>query len=602
MKYIRNFCILAHIDHGKSTLADRLLESTNTISRKNIRKQNQYLDNLEIERKRGITIKSHPIQMEYTIENQTYILNLIDTPGHVDFSYEVERSLSACEGVLLLVDATKGIQAQTLAKISLAVKTKKIIIPIINKIDLPSLNLEDLKKEMCYFLKCNLPDILCISAKTGLGIKELIYNLIKKIPAPLGNKKDHLQALIFDSVYNSFRGVQISFRIINGEIYKGQKLKFLSNNNQYYAHEIGIFKNTNISKQKISTGNVGYLIPGIKNPSEIQIGDTLTDATNTNSKALNVFKNKQPILYAGIYPTNPKKYKDLKTSLEKLHLNDSSLFFIPENTDTFGLGFRCGFLGSLHMEIIKERLEKEYHLKVILTIPNVIYKITLKNQDVKLINSPKSLPDKNKIAYFEEPYVIANIFTRYEFLGPIIDLVIHKRGKLLDQRYLSNYKIVLVFEIPFSEIIIDFYDSIKSLSKGYAYFNYEKIHYKKSDLVKINFLINRIVIDAFSILIERSKSLILAKKICNNLYNVIPKKQVEIPIQATIDNKVVVRMNIKPIRKDVTSKCYGGDISRKRKLLEKQKIGKQKMRLIGNLGLPKSIIRSVLTINCLKRL
>ncbi|MGX7591243.1 translation elongation factor 4 [Candidatus Karelsulcia muelleri] len=596
MKYIRNFCILAHIDHGKSTLADRLLEYTNTISRKKIRTKNQYLDNLEIERKRGITIKSHPIQMEYTIENKKYILNLIDTPGHVDFSYEVERSIYACEGVLLLVDATKGIQSQTISKISLALKTKKIIIPIINKIDLPSLNLEDLKKEMCYFLKCNLHDILCISAKQGIGIKELIYNLIKKIPSPLGNKKDNLQALIFDSVYNSFSGVQIYFRIINGEIYKGQKLKFLSNQKQYYAHEIGILKNTNISKNKISTGNVGYLIPGIKNPSEIKIGDTLTDATNPNYKALHVFKTKKPILYAGIYPTNQNQYKYLKTSLEKLHLNDSSLFFIPENTETFGLGFRCGFLGSLHMEIIKERLEKEYNLKVILTIPNVGYKITLKNKDVKLINSPKSLPDKNQIAYFEEPYVKTNIFTRYEFIGPIIDLVINKRGKLLDQRYLSNYKIVLVFEIPFSEIIIDFYDSIKSLSKGYAYFKYENIHYKKSDLVKINFLINRRVIDAFSILIERSKSLSLAKKICNNLYNVIPNKQFEIPIQATIDNKVVFRMNIKPIRKDVTSKCYGGDISRKRKLLEKQKIGKKNMRLIGNIFLPKSIIRSVLTI------
>ncbi|MGX7592925.1 translation elongation factor 4 [Candidatus Karelsulcia muelleri] len=600
MKYIRNFCIIAHIDHGKSTLADRLLEYTNTISREKIRKNNQYLDNLEIERKRGITIKSHPIQMEYTLDKKKYILNLIDTPGHVDFSYEVERSLSVCEGVLLVVDATKGIQSQTISKISLAVKTKKRIIPIINKIDLPSMNLEYLKKEMCYLLKCKLQDILCISAKQGKGIKEVISNLIQKIPDPLGNKKDNLQALIFDSVYNSFSGVQLYFRIINGEIYKGQKIKFLSNQKQYYANEIGILKNKNISRNKLSTGNVGYLIPGIKNPSEIQIGDTLTDAKKPNYKALNVFKKKQPILYAGIYPKNQKKYKDLKTSLEKLYLNDSSLFFCPENTDTFGLGFRCGFLGSLHMEIIKERLEKEYNLKVILTIPNVRYKITLKNKDVQLINSPKSLPDKNKISYFEEPYVKTKIFIRYEFIGTIIDLVLQKRGKLLYQRYLSPSNIVLVFELPCSEIIIDFYDSIKSLSKGYAYIKYENIHYKKSDLVQINFLINRRVLDAFSLLTARNKALSLAKKICNNLYNVIPKKQFEIPIQATIDNKVVCRMNIKPLRKNVTYKCAGGDISRKRKLLAKQKLGKKTLRLIGNMVLPKSIIRSVLTIKTCK--
>ncbi|MGX7592652.1 translation elongation factor 4 [Candidatus Karelsulcia muelleri] len=600
MKYIRNFCIIAHIDHGKSTLADRLLEYTNTISRQQIIKQNQYLDNLEIERQRGITIKSHPIQMEYTLENKQYILNLIDTPGHVDFSYEVERSISACEGVLLLVDATKGIQAQTIAKIALAVKTHKIIIPIINKIDLPSLNLDSLKKEMCYLLKCNRHDILCLSAKQGIGIKELIDHLIHKIPAPLGKKTDKLQALIFDSVYNSFRGVQIYFRIINGEIYKGQQLKLLSNNKQYYAHEIGILKNTTISKTKLSTGNVGYLIPGIKKPSEIQIGDTLTDATNPHDKALNVFQNKPPILYAGIYPTHPNQYKSLKTSLDKLHVNDASLFFIPEKTETFGLGFRCGFLGSLHMDIIKERLEKEYHLKVILTRPHVIYKINLTNKDVKLINSPQSLPDKTQIASLEEPYVNMHIVTRYEFMGPIIDLVIHKRGKWLDQRYLSHDKICLVFEMPLSEIIIDFYESMNSLSKGYAYLNYDHIHYKKADLVKITFLINRRVIDAFSILRERSQSFRLAQTICNHLYHVIPKKHVEIPIQATIDNQVVCRINIKPLRKDVTSKCYGGDISRKRKLLDKQKRGKKHMSRRGNSLVPKAIIRSVLTSNYFK--
>ncbi|UOQ38137.1 Elongation factor 4 [Candidatus Karelsulcia muelleri] len=593
MRFIRNFCILAHIDHGKSTLADRLLEYTHTISRQNILKKNQYLDNLEIERKRGITIKSHPIQMEYTTENKKYILNLIDTPGHVDFSYEVERSISACEGVLLLVDATKGIQAQTISKISLAVRKQKIIIPIINKIDLPTINIDNLKKEIINLLKCNWKDILCISAKKGTGIKKVLYSLINKIPAPNGNKNEPLQALIFDSVYNSFRGVQIYFRIINGKIYKGQKIKFLSNNKNYYANEIGVFKNTNISKNILSTGNVGYLIPGIKNPSEIKIGDTLTDAVNPNFKLIKVFKKKQPRVYAGIYPSKPNQYKSLKNSLEKLYLNDSSLFFRPETTSTFGLGFRCGFLGSLHMEIIKERLEKEYNLKVILTIPNVKYKITLKNHEVKFITSPSTLPDKKNILFFEEPYVITNIITKSEFIGPVIELVLNRRGKLLFQRYLTANKIELLFELPFSEIIMDFYDKLKSISKGYASFNYESINYKKSDLVKINILINRKLIDAFSMLIERKKALTFAKKICNNLSKLIPKKQFEIPIQATIEKKVVCRINIKPFRKDVISKCYGGDISRKRKLLEKQKIGKKKLRIIGNLSLPKSTYISI---------
>ncbi|UOQ32927.1 Elongation factor 4 [Candidatus Karelsulcia muelleri] len=593
MRFIRNFCILAHIDHGKSTLADRLLEYTHTISRKKILKTNQYLDNLEIERKRGITIKSHPIQMEYTTENKKYILNLIDTPGHVDFSYEVERSISACEGVLLLVDATKGIQAQTISKISLAVRKQKIIIPIINKIDLPTINIDNLKKEIINLLKCNWKDILCISAKKGTGIKKVLYSLINKIPAPNGNKNEPLQALIFDSVYNSFRGVQIYFRIINGKIYKGQKIKFLSNNKNYYANEIGVFKNTNISKNIVSTGNVGYLIPGIKNPSEIKIGDTLTDAVNPNFQLIKVFKKKKPRVYAGIYPSKPNQYKSLKNSLEKLYLNDSSLFFRPETTSTFGLGFRCGFLGSLHMEIIKERLEKEYNLKVILTIPNVKYKITLKNHEVKFITSPSTLPDKKNILFFEEPYVITNIITKSEFIGPVIELVLNRRGKLLFQRYLTANKIELLFELPFSEIIMDFYDKLKSISKGYASFNYESINYKKSDLVKINILINRKLIDAFSMLIERKKALTFAKKICNNLSKLIPKKQFEIPIQATIEKKVVCRINIKPFRKDVISKCYGGDISRKRKLLEKQKIGKKKLRIIGNLSLPKSTYISI---------
>ncbi|MGX7590244.1 translation elongation factor 4 [Candidatus Karelsulcia muelleri] len=594
MRFIRNFCILAHIDHGKSTLADRLLEYTHTISRKNILKKTQYLDNLEIERKRGITIKSHPIQMEYTTENKKYILNLIDTPGHVDFSYEVERSISACEGVLLLVDATKGIQAQTISKIALAVRKQKIIIPIINKIDLPTINIDNLKKELLNLLKCDWKDILCISAKKGTGIKKVLYSLINKIPSPLGNKNEPLQALIFDSVYNSFRGVLIYFRIINGKIYKGQKIKFLSSNKNYYANEIGVFKNTNISKNIITTGNVGYLIPGIKNPSEIKIGDTLTDAGNPNFKLIKVFEKKKPMLYAGIYPSKPNQYKSLKNSLEKLYLNDSSLFFRPETTATFGLGFRCGFLGSLHMEIIKERLEKEYNLKLILTIPNVKYKITLKNNEVKFITSPSTLPDMKNIWLFEEPYIRANIITKYEFIGPVIELVLNRRGKLLFQRYFPANKIELLFELPFSEIIMDFSEKLNSLSQGYADFNYESITYKKSDLVKINIIINRKLIDAFSMLIERKKALTFAKKICNNLSKLIPKKQFEIPIQATIEKKVVCRINIKPLRKDVISKCYGGDISRKRKLLEKQKIGKKKLRIIGNLSLPKSTYISIL--------
>lgn len=592
IKNIRNFCIIAHIDHGKSTLADRLLEFTKTISIKE--KKNQLLDSLEIERERGITIKSHPIQMEYKYKNKKYFLNLIDTPGHVDFTYEVSRSISACEGALLIIDATKSIQSQTISNLELALASNLTIIPIINKIDLPYSNIELVKLEIIELLNCQKNDILCTSAKKGIGIKSIIDSIIKKIPSPNGDINLPLQAIIFDSIYNPFRGVQTYFRIKNGMLKTGQKIKFMSTNIVYNVDEIGIFKLKNLKKKILHAGNVGYLIAGIKNPSEIKVGDTLTDAINPAKNPIEGFEEVKPMLFAGFFPIKKEKYEEFRFSLEKLSLNDSSLSFTPETSSALGSGFRCGFLGLLHMDIIKERLEREYNIDVIPTIPNGHYKVFLKNNLNFLINNPSDFPEKNKLEKIEEPYIRANIITIPQFIGKIIQLCIEKRGILMNQTYITQTRVELIFELPFSEIIFYFYDKLKTISKGYASFDYSHLEYRKSDIVKIEIIINGKIVDAFSTLVHRTNSFLIGKKICYNLSKIIPKHQFEIPIQASIGNKIIYRETIKSLRKNVISKCYGGDFTRKRKLLEKQKKGKNKMKTFGKVEIPKSAFISIL--------
>uniref|UniRef100_UPI0032B23B93 translation elongation factor 4 n=1 Tax=Candidatus Karelsulcia muelleri TaxID=336810 RepID=UPI0032B23B93 len=594
MNYIRNFCIIAHIDHGKSTLADRLLEFTNTISIKE--KKNQLLDSMDIERERGITIKSHPIQMEYEYNEKKYILNLIDTPGHVDFSYEVSRSISACEGALLIIDATQSIQSQTISNLYLALSKDLTIIPIINKIDLPNSNIELVKNDIIELLGCNKDDIICTSAKKGIGIKNILDSIISRIPAPKGNIKLPLQAIIFDSIYNPFRGVQTYFRIKNGTLKTGQKIKFMSTNNVYNVEEIGIFKLKNFKKKIINAGNVGYLIAGIKNPSEVKVGDTLTEVKNPAKKPIGGFKEVKPMLFAGIYPIENEKYKELRIAIEKLHLNDSSLSFTPETSYALGTGFRCGFLGMLHMEIIKERLEREYNIDVITTLPNVHYNAYLKNSSKNplLINNPYDLPDKNQLEKIEEPYIKAYIITIAQYIGGIMQLCIEKRGVIKNQSYITNNRVELIFELPLSEIIFDFYDKLKKISKGYASFDYTHLEYRKSDMVKIDIFINGKIVDALSTLVHIKNSFSIGKKICYNLSKIIPKQQFEIPIQAAIGKKIISRETIRSLRKNVISKCYGGDVTRKRKLLEKQKKGKKKMRTIGFVDIPQSAFISIL--------
>lgn len=592
MNNIRNFCIIAHIDHGKSTLADRLLEFTKTISIKE--KKNQLLDSLEIERERGITIKSHPIQIEYKYKKKKYLLNLIDTPGHVDFTYEVSRSISACEGALLIIDATKSIQSQTISNLELALASNLTIIPIINKIDLPYSNIELVKLEIIELLNCHKNDILCTSAKKGIGIKSIIDSIIKKIPSPKGDINLPLQAIIFDSIYNPFRGVQTYFRIKNGMLKTGQKIKFMSTNIVYNVEEIGIFKLKNLKKKILNAGNVGYLIAGIKNPSEIKVGDTLTDAINPAKNPIEGFEEVKPMLFAGFFPLKKEKSEEFRFSLEKLSLNDSSLSFIPETSYALGSGFRCGFLGFLHMEIIQERLEREYNIDVITTIPNGHYKVFLKNNLNFLINNPSDFPEKNKLEKIEEPYIRANIITIPQVIGKIIQLCIEKRGILMNQTYITKTRVELIFELPFSEIIFDFYDKLKTISKGYASFDYSHLEYRKSDIVKIEIIINGKIVDAFSTLVHRTNSFFIGKKICYNLSKIIPKHQFEIPIQASIGKKIIYRETIKSLRKNVISKCYGGDFTRKRKLLEKQKKGKKKMKTFGKVEIPKSAFISIL--------
>ena len=578
MKNIRNFCIIAHIDHGKSTLADRLLDFTQTVTAR--AKQDQLLDNMDLERERGITIKSHAIQMEYVYKGETYILNLIDTPGHVDFSYEVSRSIAACEGALLIVDAAQSIQAQTISNLYLALENDLEIIPVLNKIDLPSANPEEVKDDIVDLLGCSPDDIIPASGKTGLGVEAILEAIIERIPAPTGDPKAPLQALIFDSVYNSFRGVETYFRVMNGEIRKGQKIKFMSNGKIYDADEVGTLKLNQVPKQVIGTGDVGYLITGIKDAREVKVGDTITSAVDGCKEAIDGFENVKPMVFAGIYPVDTEDYEELRTSMEKLQLNDASLVFTPESSAALGFGFRCGFLGMLHLEIVQERLE-------------------LKKEPEKeiIVNNPSDLPDPSKLDRVEEPYIKASIITKSDFIGQVMSLCIEKRGQITNQHYLTPERVELNFDMPLAEIVFDFYDRLKTVSKGYASFDYSPIGMRASNLVKVDILINSQSVDALSALIHADNAYNIGKKMCEKLRELIPRQQFDIPIQAAIGAKIISRETIKALRKDVTAKCYGGDISRKRKLLEKQKAGKKRMRQVGNVEIPQSAFMAVLKLN-----
>ncbi|WP_041178729.1 translation elongation factor 4 [Blattabacterium cuenoti] len=595
MHDIRNFCIIAHIDHGKSTLADRLLEFTKTVSEK---KRSQLLDDMDLERERGITIKSHAVQMEYKYNNKIYILNLIDTPGHVDFSYEVSRSISACEGAILVVDCTKSVQAQTISHLSLALKNHLIIIPVLNKIDLYDSISEDVMKEIMELVGCKMEDIIPISAKNGLGINHVLNKIVTRIPYPKGDPKAPLQAIIFDSLYNPFRGIEILFRIKNGCIRKGQKLRFMSTGKIYSAYEIGTLKLKHISKNKINTGDVGYVVSGIKNASEVKVGDTITDAQKPATKAIQKFKEFKPMVFASIYPVDSDKYEDLRSSIEKLQLNDAALSFSPESSPALGFGFHCGFLGFLHMEIVKDRLEREYDISVILTIPNVSYRVYVNNnQKFLMINNPSDFPETEKLKRIEEPYVLVSIFTKDIYIGNVMSLCIEKRGIMIgNHNYMTSKRIKIMFEMPLSEIVFDFYDKLKSISNGYASFDYNFIGYKNSDLKKITVWINHEKIEPLSLLVHKTKALFLSRKICQELSVLIPKHQFSIPIQVSVSGRIIARETIKSFRKNVTDKCYGGDISRKRKLLEKQKKGKKKMRQIGKVEIPSSAFMNFLKV------
>ena len=597
MDKIRNFCIIAHIDHGKSTLADRLLDHTGSITERE--KQDQLLDDMDLERERGITIKSHAIQMEYQVNNETYVLNLIDTPGHVDFSYEVSRSIAACEGALLVVDASQSVQAQTISNLFLALENDLQIIPILNKIDLPSANPEEVKDDIVNLLGCEREEIISASAKTGEGIPQIINSIIKNIPAPIGKNSAPLQALIFDSVYNPFRGVETYFRVFNGEIKKGDRIQFLATKKNYYADEIGTLKLEKEPKNILSTGDVGYLITGIKEAKEVKVGDTLTNSDMPTQNPISGFEEVKPMVFAGIYPVDTDDYEDLRSSMEKLQLNDASLVFEPESSAALGFGFRCGFLGMLHLEIIQERLEREFGMSVITTVPNVSYQAyTKKNPgEIVPINNPSDLPDISFLDRVEEPYIKASIITKSDFVGSIMSLCIEKRGVIKNQNYLTPERVELTFEMPLAEIVFDFYDRLKSISKGYASFDYSPLNMKESKLVKIDILLNGSPVDALSALVHSNNAYSIGKKICEKLKELIPRQQFDIPIQAAIGAKIISRETIKALRKDVTAKCYGGDITRKRKLLEKQKKGKKKMRQVGKVEIPQQAFMAVLKLN-----
>ncbi len=597
MKHIRNFCIIAHIDHGKSTLADRLLDATQTVTKRE--SQAQLLDNMDLERERGITIKSHAIQMEYTYKGQEYILNLIDTPGHVDFSYEVSRSIAACEGALLIVDAAQSIQAQTISNLYLALENDLEIIPVLNKIDLPSANPEEVSDDIVDLLGCKLEDIIPASGKTGLGVEEILAAIIERIPAPKGNPDEPLQALIFDSVYNPFRGIEVIFRVINGKITKGQKIKFMATGNEYYADEIGTLKLNQVPKQVVSAGDVGYLISGIKEAKEVKVGDTLTDAKTPTQNMVSGFEDVKPMVFAGIYPVDTEDYEELRNSMEKLQLNDASLVFTAESSAALGFGFRCGFLGMLHMEIIQERLEREFDMTVITTVPNVSYHAFTKKdpERILIVNNPSDLPEPSKLSHVEEPYIKATIITKSDFVGNVMGLCIEKRGLITNQTYLTTERVELNFDMPLAEIVFDFYDRLKTVSKGYASFDYSPIGMRTSKLVRLDVLLNAQPVDALSALIHEDNAYNIGKKMCEKLKELIPRQQFDIPIQAAIGVKVISRETVKALRKDVTAKCYGGDISRKRKLLEKQKKGKKRMRQVGNVEIPQEAFMAVLKLN-----
>lgn len=592
MKHIRNFCIIAHIDHGKSTLADRLLEYTNTITQREA--QAQLLDDMDLERERGITIKSHAIQMDYTLDGEHYVLNLIDTPGHVDFSYEVSRSIAACEGALLIVDASQGIQAQTISNLYLALEHDLEIIPILNKMDLPGAMPEEVKDQIIELIGCKREEIIPASGKTGLGVDNILKAIVDRIPAPKGNPEGELQALIFDSVFNSFRGIIAYFKVLNGEIRKGDKVKFVATDKDYIAEEVGTLKLTPKPKDVIKTGDVGYIISGIKEAREVKVGDTITHKDRPSLEPIKGFEEVKPMVFAGIYPVDTDEYEDLRESMHKLQLNDASIVFEPESSAALGFGFRCGFLGMLHMEIIQERLEREFDMTVITTVPNVSYKaFTSKGVEID-VHNPSDLPDPSKLDHVEEPYIKANIITKSEFVGPIMSLCIQKRGTIINQSYLTSDRVELIFEMPMGEIVFDFYDRLKTISKGYASFDYHLIGYRQSDLVRLDILLNSEPVDALSSLIHRSNSYTFGKKICEKLRELIPRQQFEIIIQASIGAKIIARETVRALRKDVTAKCYGGDISRKRKLLEKQKKGKKRMRQVGNVEIPQTAFMAVL--------
>ena len=597
MKHIRNFCIIAHIDHGKSTLADRLLQTTGTISDREM--QAQALDDMDLERERGITIKSHAIQMNYKFEGQDYILNLIDTPGHVDFSYEVSRSIAACEGALLIVDASQGIEAQTISNLYLALEHDLEIIPILNKMDLPGAMPEEVSDQIIDLIGCDMDDIIPASGKTGLGVDKILEAVINRIPPPKGDENAPLQAMIFDSVFNPFRGIIAYFRIRNGVLRKGDKVRFFNTGKNYNADEIGILKMDLSPKNEVRTGDVGYIISGIKQAKEVKVGDTITLTENPCDTAIKGFEDVKPMVFAGIYPVDTEDYEELRYSMEKLQLNDSSLVFEPESSAALGFGFRCGFLGMLHMEIIQERLEREFNMTVITTVPNVSYKAYMKKdpEKVLIVNNPSELPDPSGMDRIEEPYIKAQVITKSEYVGAIMTLCVEKRGELRNQVYLTQDRVEITFEMPLAEIVFDFYDRLKSVSRGYASFDYHPIGYKESDLVKMDLLLNSEQVDALSALVHRSNAFDLGKKICIKLRELIPRQQFEIPIQAAIGAKVIARETIKALRKDVTAKCYGGDISRKRKLLEKQKEGKKRMRQVGRVEVPQEAFLAVLKLN-----
>lgn len=595
MKHIRNFCIIAHIDHGKSTLADRLLEYTNTITQRE--SQAQLLDDMDLERERGITIKSHAIQMDYVLDGQPYVLNLIDTPGHVDFSYEVSRSIAACEGALLIVDASQGIQAQTISNLYLALENDLEIIPVLNKMDLPGAMPEEVKDQIVDLIGCKREDILAASGKTGLGVHEILEAIVKRVPAPVGDPDAPLQALIFDSVFNSFRGIIAYFKVVNGEIRKGDKVKFVATEKQYFADEVGTLKLNQLPKAVIKTGDVGYIISGIKEAREVKVGDTITTVDRPCTGGIQGFEEVKPMVFAGIYPVDTDEFEELRESMAKLQLNDASLVFEPESSAALGFGFRCGFLGMLHMEIIQERLEREFDMTVITTVPNVSYlAFTTKGEELQ-VHNPSDLPDPSKLDFVEEPYIKANIITKSEFVGPVMSLCIQKRGTIVNQSYLTADRVELIFELPMGEIVFDFYDKLKTISKGYASFDYTQIGYRQSDLVRLDIRLNGEPVDALSSLIHRSNSYDFGKKICEKLKELIPRQQFEIIVQASIGAKIIARETVKALRKDVTAKCYGGDISRKRKLLEKQKKGKKRMRQVGNVEIPQSAFMAVLKLD-----